>query len=689
MTPRRLGKYEIVAKIGQGAMGEVFRAHDPVLNREVAVKTMTASVGADEDLRKRFHREAQSAARLNHPNIITVYDFGEEQGQIYMAMELLEGRDLKEVIGHGAALTLPEKLSLLDQIADGLAFAHAKDVVHRDLKPANIHILPNGSVKIMDFGLARFSSSDITRAGTIMGTPNYMSPEQVRGEKVGAPSDVFSLGAVFYELLAGCKPFASDSVHAVLFQVLQQEARPLSEVAPEVPEPLRAVVAKALAKDVASRYQNAGELREALRGVRAALTTASDTERGQATDATASPLPGPSRSGSGSPTWPGPAPTRQPASPRTMGAVALDPHPRASAEAFPSQPEATVSGRAETRAAPAVGRSARSGGGRGAVALTAVAVVVLSLGGFVAWRLTQTGAATVATPTPAPTAAAASPASDPRLTLVAQVSDARRSLAARSYREAARRAEDVLAQEASNPDARSVLVEAQSALRQIDEARSQAATALAAGDAEEASRGLSRLRALDPQDQAIPELTGRIEGLLKARLEQVRQAEDRARRAAPAAVASPQAARVQPPPATLPPATLPHPPAPPAPSVMPPPATPPAVPAQSEPAARQAVRGVLEEYRTAFESLNADAIQAVQPSADVAALKANFGAVTAYNVRMQVRSIAFEGPSLARASCLMTYSPVPKPSGKFPPVPTVFHLRRSGEVWLIEKIVRQ
>jgi serine/threonine protein kinase/tetratricopeptide (TPR) repeat protein len=272
MELHRLGKYEIVHKIGQGAMGEVYKAHDPILNRDVAIKTMSAAIGADDELRKRFHREAQSAARLNHPNIITVYDFGEEQGKIYMAMELLEGNDLKDLIGRHTPHSLDQKLGLMEQIAEGLAFAHAKDVVHRDLKPANIHIQPNGQIKIMDFGLAKLASSDMTRAGMIMGTPNYMSPEQVRGEKADSRSDVFSLGAVFYELLANRKPFEADSLHAVLFQVMQNEPEALLNLVPDVPPLLAQVVEKAMAKDSALRFRDAGELRDALRQVRAQMS---------------------------------------------------------------------------------------------------------------------------------------------------------------------------------------------------------------------------------------------------------------------------------------------------------------------------------------------------------------------------------------------------------------------------------
>src|SRR5689334_18727106 len=173
-------------------MGEVYRARDGVLNRDVALKTIAAGDSGDEMLQKRFQREAQSAAGLAHPNIITVFDFGQEQGRLYMAMELLDGRDLKAVIAEGTLKTLDEKLAIMEQIASGLAFAHENGVVHRDLKPANIHIPSSGQVKIVDFGLARMTGSEMTRSGMVMGTPHYMSPEQVRGERADTRSDVFS-----------------------------------------------------------------------------------------------------------------------------------------------------------------------------------------------------------------------------------------------------------------------------------------------------------------------------------------------------------------------------------------------------------------------------------------------------------------------------------------------------------------
>jgi len=350
MDLRQLGKYEIVGKIGQGAMGEVFKAHDPILGRDVAIKTMTAAIGTDEELRKRFHREAQSAARLSHPNIITIYDFGEDQGKVYMAMELLEGNDLKDLIGRHTPMTLEQKLGLMEQICDGLAFAHGKDVVHRDLKPANIHIQRGGQIKIMDFGLAKLSSSDMTRAGMIMGTPNYMSPEQVRGEKATARSDVFSLGAVFYELLTNRKPFEADSLHAVLFQVMQNEPEALVNLVPDIPPPLQAAVERAMHKDPNARFRDAGEMREALRPARSAMAqwagatmVASEVDAtivGVFDPSTRPPAPSP---GSRPPAHP-PTPL-----PTTDGAVALEPKSRKSSETVAPKQPGTLSGRASTQ----------------------------------------------------------------------------------------------------------------------------------------------------------------------------------------------------------------------------------------------------------------------------------------------------------------------------------------------------
>src|SRR5438552_7335290 len=273
MEGQKVGKYLIVAKIGSGAMGDVYRAHDRTLGRDVAVKTMAELYASDDQLVQRFQREAQSAARLNHPNVVTVFDFGSEQGKFYLAMELLDGADLKELIASRSLNDLWDKLDVMEQIAEGLAYAHKQGVVHRDLKPANIRVLPNGRVKIMDFGLARIGTSEMTRAGMVMGTPNYMSPEQVKGTTADTRSDIFSLGAVFYELRSGKKAFDADYMHTILYKVLEEQPQPVRNWVPGLPGPFVALVEKCLAKEPAQRYQDGGDLRKALRKVREALAS--------------------------------------------------------------------------------------------------------------------------------------------------------------------------------------------------------------------------------------------------------------------------------------------------------------------------------------------------------------------------------------------------------------------------------
>jgi serine/threonine protein kinase len=268
----RIGKYNVGAKIGQGAMGEVFRAHDPILKRDVALKMISATLAPESDLRRRFEQEAQSAAALNHPNIVTVYDYGQEQGRIYMAMEMLEGIDLRAAINRNSLLLLDQKLAVMEQIADGLAYAHSRNIIHRDLKPGNIFLLPTGQAKILDFGLAKLGTSEITQSGVILGTPNYMSPEQVRSAPVDARSDVFSLGAVFYELLSNRKAFDADSMQGVLYHVLNDEPDPVRTWVPDLPPEVVAVVEKALAKEPEKRYKNGAELRDAVKAARRSLS---------------------------------------------------------------------------------------------------------------------------------------------------------------------------------------------------------------------------------------------------------------------------------------------------------------------------------------------------------------------------------------------------------------------------------
>ncbi|HEX9186791.1 MAG TPA: serine/threonine-protein kinase, partial [Vicinamibacteria bacterium] len=264
MELRQFGRYRIVEKLGQGAMGEVFRAVDPVLERSVAIKIITAKLSGDEKARDRFLREAKAAARLNHPNIITVHEFSEEKGVAYMAMELLEGRDLRQILERGEIPSLEDRLAVMEQVLDGLAYAHANGVVHRDLKPGNVHVQPSGRVKIVDFGLAQ-RVEDVAASGPIMGTPYYMAPEQAQGEKTTSRSDVFSAGAMFYELLGQKRPFAGATIPAVLFAVVHRDPPPLADLVPDLPEGVAGVVMRALQKSPDARWADGTEMREALR----------------------------------------------------------------------------------------------------------------------------------------------------------------------------------------------------------------------------------------------------------------------------------------------------------------------------------------------------------------------------------------------------------------------------------------
>ena len=266
------GRYEILDKLGEGAMGVVYRARDSAIGRIVALKMLSAELGAEEELHQRFQREAEAIGRLNHPNVVTVYDLGHADGQLYMAMELLEGDDLRSLIDARADIPLADRVRILKQICDGLGYAHSRGVVHRDVKPANIHVSAAGKVKILDFGLARVAAREtITRRGVILGTPDYMAPEQATGKPVDRRSDIFSAGAVFYEFLTYEKPFKGKTLHAVLYQIIQDEPDPLLTVNPEVPVRLAAVVHGMLRKDPDQRYASLDDVGRELAAIHDAL----------------------------------------------------------------------------------------------------------------------------------------------------------------------------------------------------------------------------------------------------------------------------------------------------------------------------------------------------------------------------------------------------------------------------------
>ena len=262
MATRTLGRYEILAELGKGAMGVVYRARDPMLNRVVAIKTVNMSLDPSEmaEYEARFYQEAKAAGGLNHPNIVTVHDIGKTSNVAFMAMEFLEGHELRTMMSSGQPLAPGRAVEIAAQVADGLAFAHQHGVVHRDVKPANIMILQNGTAKITDFGIARMRTAVVkTQAGVVLGSPRYMSPEQVAGKRAEPRSDVFSLGVILYEMLTGKPPFTGDDVTSIMFQILNLVPPPPSTVNPAIPAVLDFIVAKALAKPAADRYTDASE----------------------------------------------------------------------------------------------------------------------------------------------------------------------------------------------------------------------------------------------------------------------------------------------------------------------------------------------------------------------------------------------------------------------------------------------
>ena len=279
---RRIHKFELHERIGEGAMGVVWKAYDSVLRRFVALKLLNPSFGRTQELRERFHREARAAAALQHPNIVTVYDLGESDGQLFIAMELVEGRDLSDLIAVRAPLPLEHKLDVVIELLQGLGYAHARGVIHRDIKPSNVRIAADGRVKIMDFGIARLQNSDRTGSGgVIVGTPSYMAPEQITNGEITPATDVFAVGCLLYELLTYERPFEAETVHGVFYQVLSTTPKPLRTVAPSIPASLERVALKAMAKTPGERFSTADEFRSSLLGMRHALSDPSTitTER--------------------------------------------------------------------------------------------------------------------------------------------------------------------------------------------------------------------------------------------------------------------------------------------------------------------------------------------------------------------------------------------------------------------------
>jgi serine/threonine protein kinase len=268
--PDKIGRYQILERVGRGGMGVLYRAHDPILDREVAVKVMLADFSDDtEQMRPRFYREAKSAAKLQHRNIVTVFEFAEENNQPHIVMEFLRGSPLNSRMEELPALTLDDKLDVVSQLCSGLGYAHAQGIVHRDVKPANVFILQDGTVKLLDFGIAKLATSTLTRQGDVVGSAPYMSPEQIAGaQDLDGRSDVWSTGVLLYELLTGRKPFDGEGLTTVIAGILREQPPSLDQLVPGLPKQLLDTVTRALEKDRDRRFQTAEELGRELQLIR-------------------------------------------------------------------------------------------------------------------------------------------------------------------------------------------------------------------------------------------------------------------------------------------------------------------------------------------------------------------------------------------------------------------------------------
>jgi serine/threonine-protein kinase len=269
-VPARLGRYELIHEIGKGAMGVVYRGRDPRLNREVAVKAIPLADEFDPDdleqARARFFREAEMAGRLSHPHIVTIYDAGEDRGTAYIAMELLRGQHLVEYTTAARLLPAAVAIEIVARLADALHYAHQNQVVHRDIKPANIMFdAPSGELKITDFGIARLTDSGRTRTGVVLGTPSFMSPEQLQGRPVTGRSDLFSLAVSLYQLLTGQLPFRGDTMPGLMMKIAQEPHPRICAINPALPSGLDAFFDRALAKEPAERYASGASFAQALR----------------------------------------------------------------------------------------------------------------------------------------------------------------------------------------------------------------------------------------------------------------------------------------------------------------------------------------------------------------------------------------------------------------------------------------
>ncbi len=385
-----LGKYELRREIGRGAMGVVFEAYDPMIKRVVALKTIRSDQLNGEEsatVIARFRREAQAAGRLSHPNIVPIYDFGEDGGVWFIAMEFVKGRELKEYFDANERFSVPDIVRIMTQMLDALDYSHRQGVIHRDIKPANVFLMEDGSVKVADFGIAHIDSSSLTQVGTVLGTPSYMSPEQIMGLPVDGRSDLFSAGVILYQFLTGERPFAGSAT-TTMQKVLKEDPLPPSSLNVQLSPAMDTVMRKALAKRADERFQSAKEFAAALRAAAAGAASSAPAASPTTAEATMLSIPDPTLVASNMATA-----MRPPASPPQRASI---PPPGAPPVAVPPVPEKKSQ----------------------ASAIAVVAAVVTVAVGAVAWFMLQRGAGDVAkvAATPASQVGAIAPASPPAAT---------------------------------------------------------------------------------------------------------------------------------------------------------------------------------------------------------------------------------------------------------------------------------
>ena len=275
--PRTIGRYEVIERVGRGGMGVLYRGRDPVLDREVAIKVMAGDFSSDESARSRFYREARASARLQHRNIVTIFEFAEDNGTPYISMEFLRGTSLSQRMTSAPPLTLVQKLDIVTQLLTGLHYAHEQGIVHRDVKPANIWLLEDGTVKLLDFGIAKIAASTMTSAGAVLGSAFYMAPEQVTGREVDGRADIFAAGVVLYELITTHRPFEGESPTVVMMKIVNEEPQPITKFVSNLPPALVAAVMKALNREPARRFPHAGDFGAELRLLRLSAERGSET----------------------------------------------------------------------------------------------------------------------------------------------------------------------------------------------------------------------------------------------------------------------------------------------------------------------------------------------------------------------------------------------------------------------------